>query len=1004
MDNGKTLYVRLASNVASFKGDMAVAATSVAAFGSKADAQMLRLQGYAKTNQRELRSLGNVAGVAGAAAALGIGLAVKKFADFDEQMSSVQAATHATTNEIAALRDAAITLGADTKFTAGEAAEGIEELAKAGVATTDVLNGGLKGALDLASAGQIEVGAAAEIAATAMTQFEISGENIPHLADLLAAGAGKAQGGVTELGSALAQAGLIASNMGLSIEDTTGSLAAFAAAGLIGSDAGTSFKTMIQRLQAPIGRGAKALEKYGVTAYDTEGKFLGITNVAGQLQDKLGGLTQETRDAALAQMFGSDAIRAATVLYKQGEEGIQGWIDKTNDSGYAAETARLKTDNLAGDVERLGGALDSLFIGMGAGADGPAREFLQTLEGLVDVINLVPGPVKSAAVAGLALTAVFGGTVFAATRLIGAVGATRRNMVLLQASTWRTVAAVSALNKVTMLRNAGKGAAMLGGLAVASGAAGDMFGYSNTAAFALMGTMAGPMGIATGAAAGFILDVASANNSLAESFEKAQSSATGASSFQGQIDGLRKMQKAADEMDFDLLSPTGMKEGLKAWVGMDSVFESQAKKIEKVTRATEEYQYGIQALEDQTVGARDGVNELFDPQRMQQFSDQAGPVLDELGLKLADVLAEGSDGENWSVAVAAINEWKAEADTAAGKAKVLAGSVAGLDDELLTSADSSGKLAAALDALFTPAMDYDKAVIAWHASLRDLRKELGSGTKSLDKQTEAGAENVEAVMSGVNSLTKHMAAAAAAGKSSEELARMMSDGRQSILDQAEAVGFNVDAVDALITKYGLTPELVETIIKAKDQASSVINDVGTKLRFLDGNEATVTIKTVRQTIIESFKVPTKNVKSRSVADMLSMDKQANGGFYPEHIPAAANGLYNEAHIQRAQAYRTIRYAEPETQGESFIPHAMSKRGKSTQILGKTAARFGYDLSPRGVESARGGKSVVINNGANAPMIGSLSLLANSRAEGQAAMGGVDYQMRKIMRGGRWATP
>ena len=194
-------------------------------------------------------------------------------------MSNVAAATHETTGNMELLRAAALKAGADTAFSASEAADGIEALAKAGVSTADILNGGLTGALDLAAAGNIEVGDAAEIAATALTQFRLSGEQIPHVADLLAAGAGKAQGDVADLGQALKQSGLVASQMGLSIEDTTGSLAAFASAGLIGSDAGTSFKAMLQRLANPLGQGKKAMDELGISAYDAQGNFVGITSV-----------------------------------------------------------------------------------------------------------------------------------------------------------------------------------------------------------------------------------------------------------------------------------------------------------------------------------------------------------------------------------------------------------------------------------------------------------------------------------------------------------------------------------------------------------------------------------------------------------------------------------------------------------------------------------------------------------------------------------------------------
>jgi TP901 family phage tail tape measure protein len=122
------------------------------------------------------------------------GYAIKSAADFDKAMSGVKAATHAGTQDIAALRQAALQAGKDTTYSATEAAGAVTELSKAGVSTADVLGGGLKGALSLAAAGQLNVGEAAETAAAAMTQFKLSGKDIPHIADLLAAGAGKAQG------------------------------------------------------------------------------------------------------------------------------------------------------------------------------------------------------------------------------------------------------------------------------------------------------------------------------------------------------------------------------------------------------------------------------------------------------------------------------------------------------------------------------------------------------------------------------------------------------------------------------------------------------------------------------------------------------------------------------------------------------------------------------------------------------------------------------------------
>lgn len=355
-----------------------------------------------KVTQRDaFDNLSTKAAVAGGAIAVGIGVAVKKFAEFDSAMSAVQANSGATGAELDSLRQIALDLGADTQFSATEAADGINELAKAGVSTADILGGGLKGSLDLAAAGQIGVGEAAETAATAMTQFGLEGSEIPHVADLMTNAANKAQGGVGDLAQALKQGGLVAASTGLTIDETTASLAAFASAGLIGSDAGTSLKTMLQRLSAPVGKAAETMDELGISAYDASGEFVGMEALSGQLRTALEDLTPAQRNAALATMFGSDAVRAANILYAEGADGMANWTAEVTEQGAAAKQAAILTDNLQGDVERLGGALDTAFIQTGSSANGAARTLVQGVSLLVDGIGKIPGP---ALLAGGALT------------------------------------------------------------------------------------------------------------------------------------------------------------------------------------------------------------------------------------------------------------------------------------------------------------------------------------------------------------------------------------------------------------------------------------------------------------------------------------------------------------------------------------------------------------------------------------------------------------------------
>jgi TP901 family phage tail tape measure protein len=463
----RTVGVKLTADVSQYMSSLQRAGAATKDFAGKLDQS---------AKGGHLDKIANTAGVAGIALAGMAGYAIKAAADFDKAMSGVQAATHASAKDISALRQAALQAGKDTQYSATQAAQGITELSKAGVSTADVLNGGLKGALNLAAAGQIDVGEAAETAASAMTQFGLKGKDIPHVADLLAAAAGKAQGSVHDMGYALSQSGLVASQFGLSVEDTTGTLAAFASAGLIGSDAGTSFKTMLLSLANPADKTKVAMENLGISAYDTQGKFVGITNLAQQLHDKLGGLTQAQRDSTLAMIFGTDAIRGANVLYKQGGAGIQDWINKTNDAGYASKTAADLTNNLSGDIERLKGSVETLAIKSGSGANGGLRVLTKSLDAMVGQFLNMPSAVGGtatvlAAVGGVALVALAGfvklrkGLTEAALQLeaMGPAGAK----------------AAAGLGKATAI--AGKAGAIFAGLEIAGASINSAFGSDVTA-------------------------------------------------------------------------------------------------------------------------------------------------------------------------------------------------------------------------------------------------------------------------------------------------------------------------------------------------------------------------------------------------------------------------------------------------------------------------------------------------------------------------------------------
>lgn len=354
-------------------------------------------------NQADFQQVGTGLAVVGAAGTLALGSMIAKSSEFDQAMSYVQAATHESVGTMAELRAAAVDAGASTVFSATESANAIEELSKAGLEADDILGGGLAGSLDLAAAGGLGVARAAEIASTTLQQFKLDGSEASHVADVLAAGAGKAMGSVDDLASGLKFVGPVAQSMGISLEETTGTLALFAQQGIIGEQAGTSLRGVLSSLTAPSAAAAGEIKRLGLNLYDSEGNFLGLQNAAGQLSNAYADMDEESRNASMGIIFGRETITAATALYQAGAEGVDEWTKSVDDSGYAAETAAIRLDNLKGDVEAFGGALDTALIQTGEDADGTLRGLVQTGTGLIDVYNEAPDVLKGV---GFNLTAV----------------------------------------------------------------------------------------------------------------------------------------------------------------------------------------------------------------------------------------------------------------------------------------------------------------------------------------------------------------------------------------------------------------------------------------------------------------------------------------------------------------------------------------------------------------------------------------------------------------------
>lgn len=404
----RTTSVRLRAEVSQYVAGFGQAARATRGFTDD-------VRRGTSTVAKELQSVQTQAGIVGAALLAIPTAAVLVNTAFEKQMSGVQAVTSATAEDMVRLRSAAITAGQATAFSASDAAKAEAELAKAGIRTSDILGGALAGSLSLAAAGQLDLADAATISAQAMNTFKLSGQDVNHIADVLAAGANKSAADVGQLGDALRQGGLVAEQTGLSLEDTVGVLSAFADRALIGSDAGTSLKTMLQRLTPQSQQAADEMRSLGITAYDAQGNFVGLAAFAQNLKTSLSKLTPEARNAALSVIFGSDAVRGANVLYELGAQGVDSYTAAVNDQGAASRMAATQMDNLAGDLEQLKGSVETALIQSGSEANGVLRDMVQAGTGVVNFVGDLPGPLLAT---GLAVSAMSGAFLVAAPRIV----------------------------------------------------------------------------------------------------------------------------------------------------------------------------------------------------------------------------------------------------------------------------------------------------------------------------------------------------------------------------------------------------------------------------------------------------------------------------------------------------------------------------------------------------------------------------------------------------------
>lgn len=320
------------------------------------------VSGVVRTVNRQLTGLKTVADRAGAAlkrafAATGIGgalgagvisrSALASAANFEQQLSRIQAVTQASAADMALLKQAAEQAGASTKFTATEAGAGLEVLTRAGLSARDAVTA-LNSVLALAAVEGIDLASAATSITGALGQYQLGATQAGRVADVLVTTSALADTNVSLLRESLKQAGVEASAAGLSIEQTAAALAILATANIRGEQAGTALRNILVQLADPASKFREALAQLG----DESGSFEQALQTLSRSGARAG-----TAILALER----DSRGAFRVLLNAGPQGLrQTTAELNNISGAADKAARVAGDNLNGAFTGLASAWDAL--------------------------------------------------------------------------------------------------------------------------------------------------------------------------------------------------------------------------------------------------------------------------------------------------------------------------------------------------------------------------------------------------------------------------------------------------------------------------------------------------------------------------------------------------------------------------------------------------------------------------------------------------------------------
>lgn len=385
--NVMELFVTLAIKDTAYKQGLKDAESNASSSTSKIGGAFKTVGKVAKTAM----AAGSAAAVAFTKTSIDAGM------NFDTAMSQVAATMGTTVDKIGNVEAKAEEMGRTTKYTATEAAEGMNILAQAGLSADEQISG-IGTVLNLASAGAMSLEESASYTAGAVKGFGDSMGNASYYADLMAKGATLANTNVRGLGEAFSGSAATAKNYGQSADSVTLSLLRLAEQNVTGSEASTALNRAMADLYTPTDNASKALDQLGVSAYKSNGEAKDFNDLVDELNGSLQGMTAEQKNNALATIFTTQGLQAFNKMTASSDATVQKfWKGIQDSSGSAAQQAATQLDNLKGDITLLSSATEGLELGFYNTFSGAIRG---AIKGITSEVSGLAEAMESGGISG----------------------------------------------------------------------------------------------------------------------------------------------------------------------------------------------------------------------------------------------------------------------------------------------------------------------------------------------------------------------------------------------------------------------------------------------------------------------------------------------------------------------------------------------------------------------------------------------------------------------------